>query len=324
MVFIIGVLSGVLTNHNLKKGKMEKNLQLTFKDREIFLWLWMVRVTTIQQIRRTHYWQADTEKLSHVKNVETRLSRLQKAGYLNGTLIQNEETGKKQKIYLLAKPALRPLRIHYGIEQKELYDFRKSNAFEKIYHALWISECACRVVECLRGSDWELDTLQPIGVPFYHTYAIGNPRRRPPVERFVTQWDFRGPNGKNYGIRPDLVFALKKGSFSRLFFLEADRGFEGNAVISEKLEGYHYQEKHPHPEDGQKFLWRAYGNLSDYRVLFITTTDRRVENLTSSLKEVKGFHMTAFTTFKTTRSENMLFDPLWRVPDGSTRSLLKR
>ena len=161
-------------------------------------------------------------------------------------------------------------------------------------------------------------------VPFYHTCAIGNPRKRKPIERFITQWDLKGPDGEQYGIRPDLVFALKKGSFSRLFFLEADRGFEGHSVISKKLEGYQYQVEFPHPKDPNKKIWEDYGEVNDYRVLFVTTSPRRVGNLHSSLKEVKGFKLTAFTTFDSIRSQNMFFDPIWGIYSGSKKALLKR
>ncbi len=287
-------------------------LWVTTGDEELFRWLWMLRVMTVEQIRRLRYFQHETGQLSNLNNVRMRLKRLEKAGYLNGEFVRKEGSDTRQKIYLLGKNSLYSLR-DFGIEQKQLYDFKNLNAFRQVYHALLVSEFAIRIVESIRGTDVVIPGLQPFVLPFYHTHAIGDPRKKKHVERFITQVDVRGNGGEVYRIRPDLVFALKKGDRTRLFFLEADRGFEGHKEIGVKQRGYWHFAKAG--SGGAVSVvpkgktWQSYGDVQDFRVLFVTTTEKRVQGLRGSLQNAPGFELMAWTTSSQAKEENVVYEP---------------
>ena len=301
------------------------NLLLTDGDIEVFRWVWMLQVLTLDQIRRLRYYQPETGELSHPDNVRKRMSRLTRAGYLAADDIWEEHTRRRQRIYRIGKEALAPLRYHYDIDQARIHKPKIQNTFRQVYHTLLVSECGVRIVESLRGSDFETPALAPLDVPFYHTHAVGNPRSKKHVERFVSQEDIADPGQETpYRIRPDLVFALGKNDLFRLFFLEADRGTESPSEIAEKLRGYYQYARTLDPSEPGRWLWKKYGSARDFRVLVVTTTEKRLSVLRERLINVPGFEMGAFATAEAVQQANMVHDEIWTVPNGSCRSLLRR
>ena len=111
----------------------------------------------------------------------------------------------------------------------------------------------------------------------------------------------------------------------RLFFLEADRGTEGLKKIEEKQLGYfHYREVRD-PEKPAQMLWQRYGPASDFRVLFVTTTTRRVDFLRKHLEGRPGAELMAFATLGLVKQEDVLFALVWRAGlDGTKRALVKK
>ena len=297
-----------------------KNLLLTPGDIEVFRWLWMLRVMTLGQLRRVRYYQPKTGRLSVLDNVRKRLKRLRDGGYLIGDTYLDS----KERIYYLGEQALPALRERYGIDQRRLYHPRFAVDLQ-IRHPLLVSECAVRVTESIRRSPLTLPDLAPLWVPFIHTHAIGNPAKKRHVERFVSQDDIAvAGRSRPLRIRPDLVFALAQGNVSRLYFLEADRGSESPQEIAEKLLGYAHYQNAFEPSDPEKRRWQRYGAMRDYRVLFVTTDQRRVESLTTYLEQRPGFHLLALTSILAVKEKNMVFDPIWTNKAGPDRPLAKR
>ncbi|MEE4247007.1 MAG: replication-relaxation family protein [Kangiellaceae bacterium] len=297
---------------------------LTEGDIEALWWVWMLQVLSLDQIRRLRYFQEETGKLSHPDNVRKRLSRLAKAEYLIGDELWEEYSRKRMRIYRIGAAALPPLSYHFGVEQTRVHRPKAQNVFRQVHHTLLVSECAVRIVESLRGSDFEVPRLPPVEVPFYQTHMVGNPRSKKHVERFVSQEDIWVPTAsKPHRIRPDLVFALGKEGAHRLFFLEADRGTESHAEIAAKQKGYACYAKAPDPDDPRKYLWQRYGAMRDFRVLLVTTTERRIKGLRSSLQNEPGFELMAFTTEEQLQHSNMAMEAIWTVPNGEQHPLLK-
>ena len=298
---------------------------LTETDVDLFRWLWMLRVMTLGQLRRAGYYQPDTGRVSSLDNVRKRLRRLSQKGFLESDRLLDT----RERIYLLAEPALFPLRERYDIVQRRLYKPQGLGTLRQVHHALLVSECAVQVVEALRDSSLETLNLRPLGVPFYYTHAVANPRQKRHVERFVTQEDIAVPGrAAPLRIRPDLVFALAQGSVARLYFLEVDRGSEGVAQIAEKQLGYHHYFEAPDPASPERKLWQRYGAVHDYRVLLVTTEARRVTTLVQQLRLQPGFGLMNFSTVgerqEQERGENFVHDPIWTNQYGTQRSLAKR
>ncbi len=238
-----------MENHTSSGSRRPPGLVLTDTDHELFRWLWMLRVLTLGQLRRAGYYQPEEDRVSSLHNVRKRLRRLWQKGYITGdTLLETRE-----RIYFLDEPALPALRDRYGIEQQRLYrPAGSAQSLRQIHHALMVSECAVTVAESIRKSAIQLVDLPPLGMPFYHTHAVGDVRQKKHVERFVSQenLDVAGFD-KPLRIRPDLVFALNQNSMgspvSRLYCLEADRGSESPREVAEKLRAYHHYAEYLDP-----------------------------------------------------------------------------
>lgn len=298
-----------------------RGIAVTPNDVELFRWLWMLRVLTLGQLRRLGYYQPDTGRLSSLDNVRKRLKRLWDAGYLQGDILRPGN----ERIYFLGERALEPLGEHAGIVQSRLYRPRSTETMQQLRHPLMVSECACRFTEAIRGTDLETPELPPLWVPFYHTHAVGDPSKKKHVERFVTQEDLRVPaHVAPLRVRPDLVFALTKGDASRLFFLEADRGNEGPQEIAAKQLGYSHYFRARDPEQPERYRWQRYGDMHDFRVLFVTTHPRRIELLRRHLRDQPGFELMAFAGLENLQEKSAVFDPIWTVADESRRALMKR
>ncbi|HTG33296.1 MAG TPA: replication-relaxation family protein [Thermoanaerobaculia bacterium] len=299
---------------------MGKGLVLTAGDIEVCRWLWMLRVLTIDQIRRLRYYQTETGRLSSPDNIRKRLKRLWDEGFLAGDVLQQT----KERIYFLGERGLEPLWATYGLDQRRLYRPRSPETMQQLAHPLLVSECAVRFVESIRGSDIELPELAPLWIPYYHTHAVADARLRKHVERYVTQEDISVPGHPDpFRIRPDLVFALARGSAWRLFFLEADRGSESVQEIALKQAGYAHLQEAADPNHPAQRLWQRYGPVRDFRVLFVTTTPRRVETLHRQLEGTPGFGLMAFANIRQLGIENAIFGRLWTVADRGLRSLLR-
>jgi hypothetical protein len=299
-------------------------LVLTETDVELFRWLWMVRVLTLGQLQRVGYYQPETGNLSSLHNVRKRLQRLWRKGYLSGdTVLETRE-----RIYFLAERALPALRRHHGIPQRRLYQPRGSGTWRQVHHSLMISECAVRVLESLRESDLELLDLAPLGMSFYHTHAVGDTSSKKHVERFISQADLDVPSQATpLRIRPDLVFALTKAQneqeVARLYFLEADRGFESAREIAAKLLAYHHYATALDPADTSRYQWQRYGPVRDFRVLLVTSEQQRARSLVRSLKGKPGFELTAVASFDAVKEKNLVFDPIWTNAAGRGRALAR-
>ena len=298
---------------------------LTATDVELFRWLWMVRVLTLRQLQRVGYYQPDTGKLSSLHNVRKRLQRLWNHGYLSGDRLL--ET--RERIYFLAAQALPALREHCSIPQRRLYQPRGSGTWRQVQHSLMVSECAVRVMEALRHSHLELLNLGPLHMAFYHTHAVAGTASKKHVERFVSQEDLVVPSqAAPIRIRPDLVFALAKSQhdqpLARLYFLEADRGFESAREIAAKLLAYHHYASALDPHDSTRYRWQRYGAVRDFRILLVTTERQRARSLTRSLRDKPGYELTAVASLDAVKEENPVFDPIWTNVAGRGRALAKK
>lgn len=296
----------------------KRRLVLTPKDVELFRWLWMLRVLTLGQLRRLGYYQPETGQLSVLDNVRKRLKRLWDAGYLEGTRLLDS----KERVYFLGELALPALRDRYGMEQRRLYRPKLESDLQ-LLHPLMVSECAVRMVESVRETDFELVDLLPLRIPFVHARTVGDTTKRRYVERFVAQENIPVPGSDPARIRPDLVCGIGKGGRSRLYFFEADRDTESVQEVVTKQAAYAQYWDALDPDRPQQRLWRRYGTFRDFRVLIVTTSERRMGNLVTGLAGQKGWELVAVTTLERLTGNHPLFAPIWRNQQGDERALAR-
>jgi len=122
---------------------------------------------------------------------------------------------------------------------------------------------------------------------------------------------------RTYRIAPDAHFAATEGTRLSNFFLEADRATEESRRIYSKFVSYWWYLQSEH-------YLENYENAQDVRVLFVTTTERRLENLMKWLGELEkpnspkghgGFGWFWFTSeerFDLAQPESIL-EPIWQT-----------
>lgn len=298
--------------------RKRRRVMLTDNDVELFWWLWMLRVLTLGQLRRLGYYQPDTGQLSVLDNVRKRLKRLWDAGYLEGTRLLDT----KERVYFLGEQALPSLRERYEIEQRRIYQPKLESDLQ-LLHPLMVSECAVRMVEAVRETDFELINLDPLSIPFVHARTVGDTKKRRYVDRFVAQENIPVLGDDPARIRPDLVCGIGKSGRSRLYFFEADRDTESPQELLKKQLAYARYWDALDPNDPQRRLWQRYGAFRDFRVLIVTVSQRRMENLAAALEGQEGWELMALTTLEQLEAEHPLFGSIWRNQQGVGRALAR-
>ena len=129
------------------------------------------------------------------------------------------------------------------------------------------------------------------------------------------------------GVVPDRLLTLVLPDRSRAnFALELDRGtmdikskqLRGKSSFRRKLLGYW----HLWEEDIHTARW----GFKAFRVLTVTTSEKRIENMIAAQKEIVGDHgskVFLFTTPERLAQENMLTDPVWISGKGQPTALFE-
>jgi len=103
--------------------------------------------------------------------------------------------------------------------------------------------------------------------------------------------------------------------YESLFFLEIDRSTEPLGKIAQKIYKYHLLLAQ------KKFL--AYGNFKSFKVLFITTSSKRITSIRETLSGTEGMQMLLFSTFAEITARNFFDDTIWMTPGGELKSIIK-
>ena len=88
---------------------------------------------------------------------------------------------------------------------------------------------------------------------------------------------------KAYGIR-DLKISFGEKIIQTIFSIKPQALYVHYACLE-------------NPDAPGELAWDQYGLKRDYRVLFVTTNKRRLQNLWDSLHTIPGFELWAMTTF---------------------------
>ena len=110
-------------------------------------------------------------------------------------------------------------------------------------------------------------------------------------------------SGKTLPITPDSFLYLLGKDKKAYFFLEVDRATEPNRRWRDKIKGYvEYAKSGKYQE---RFKTEA------LRVLTITTSKERMNNLIKTTQSVENAYFFLFATFDQIKDKNIIFNPVW-------------
>ena len=206
-----------------------------------------------------------------LKTNQVILKRLQKL-FHNGLLdrprdqVRYDMQGSDRMIYALGNGGADVLTEALGIDRGKIDWLKKNREVKRYYlqHVLMISEFRAALELALKGR-------RDVELVFW--------KQGDEIRDKVVATDEKGDKAR-YPIWPDGFFCLKTARGSLNFFLEADRSTMTNARFVRKVRGYWA-------------YWKAGGHTKKYgikyfRVLTITRSEARKENLRSATRQADG------------------------------------
>ena len=126
----------------------------------------------------------------------------------------------------------------------------------------------------------------------------------------------QGRRGRQYASKviPDSYFSLNDDSGRYHFQLEMDLGTETGPTFGRKVRGYLAWSR-------SGTYQQRYKTKASMRVLVVTTTERRRDNLIKATENVGGGRQFWFTTIADATPERILTDAIWITAKGNTSRL---
>jgi len=267
-----------------KIAKTPPPMRLTERDKRVIEWVYLFRFLTMDQIKLLEF-----ENVSKTA-CQRRLTLLYHNKYLSAI---NKPThagfGSSKRAYCLSKRGKDVISFMYdGTDLKTIKWNEKNNQVEIYFleHTLAVNDIRVAFTVSARSLGYELEWI-----PEWELKTLKERVRDP--ER----------SGKFLPITPDGYFILKDNNREARFSVEADRATETNRRWKDKVRGYVEYVK-----TGQYF--RRY-NAESLRVLTVTTSPKRLENLSTTTKDVEGASFFWFTTEDKILNHNVIIDPIW-------------
>ena len=124
---------------------------------------------------------------------------------------------------------------------------------------------------------------------------------------------------RRVSLYPDSLFVLnglgKYADYQALYFVEIDRGTESSKKILKKLRAYDLYLKNKG--------FKKYADVNFFKVLFVTTSQKRIDALLENLQDNSGLDLFLFSHFEETKNNNVITDSIWLKPDGEVVSIIK-
>ncbi len=276
-----------LSKKRLPRYKIAKTpppMRLTERDKKVIEWIYLFRFLTMNQIKLLEF-----ENVSKTA-CQRRLTLLYHNKYL---LAINKPThagfGSSKRAYCLSKRGKDVITFIYdGTDSKTIKWNEKNNQVEIYFleHTLALNNIRVAFTISARSLGYKLEWI-----PEWELKALKERVKDP--ER----------SGKFLPITPDGYFILKDNDREARFCVEADRSTETNRRWKDKVRGYV-----EYVRTGQYF--KRY-NAESLRVLTVTTSPKRLENLLTATKEVEGASFFWFTTKDKILNRNVIIDPIW-------------
>jgi len=265
-------------------AKIPPPMRLTKRDKKVIEWVYLFRFLTMDQI-----------KLLEFKNIsktacQRRLTLLYHNRYLSAIHKPTYSGfGSSKRAYCLSKRGKEVISYMFGGTDPKTIKWNERNNQIEIYfleHTLAVNDVRVAFTLSARNLGYSLEWI-----PEWELKALKEKARDPEKP------------GKFLPIVPDGYFILKDCNWKARFCVEADRATETNRQWKDKVRGYV-----EYVRTGQYF--RRY-NSESLRVLVITTSQKRLENLLITTKAVKGASFFWFTTIDKIIDSNIITDMIW-------------
>lgn len=226
--------------------------------------------------------------------------------------------GSRHMAYGLAKRGVATLRRFDGASSHRTLCGFSAGTVKRLFldHALSVSDVMVAV---------EL-TCRQHGVKLLTEAELVSPDKNPP-RRYLFRWHISLANGEKVGVIPDNAFALEwvdeNNQTQRAnYLLEVDRGnmpmtrqgFQQSS-IQRKLLAYEATWTHD--------LHRTRFGFNRFRVLFVTTTPERAENLAEAARQLeRGHGLFLFTDLQVLLEADYLLTHPWRTTQNAVHTTL--
>ena len=265
-----------------KTKKQKKPLVLTERDRAIILSVYENRFLRRDQIQRLFF------SKSSLPACNMRLKKLYEHRFLD-RLYKPVAVGSSQAVYALDKRGAEIVALILGRPINQINWKRDHNRVEFLFleHTLAVSEFKVNLDLALARSDVADLIFYRRGTKSLNT-RVSDPRGK---KKYLV-------------VAPDAFFGIKNHKGRSYFFLEADLGTETLKRFQEKTIAY-------------KEYWKTgkytqtYG-FKNFRVLTITESRKRLENLMEATRKVGGKNMFLFSILDS--SQKPPFVQIWQSP----------
>lgn len=254
-------------------------MRLTERDEQVILAVHEYRLLSSQQVEALFFPSSKSNSYSRRSACQRRLQLLFHHGYLDRLqlpLIMGE--GRSPFVYALGKAGATLVASHLNIDRERIGWKPKGNQLGPMFldHSLAINDVRV-VVNLLAGrTAWEV-------VSWIDESALRSPDKKEQLPSYRK-------NGRLCAIYPDGYFAIKLESLGQPahFFLEVDRATMNNYRWQEKVKAYN--------QFRSNGLSERYYGTAKFRVLAITTGQKRLANLKAATEEAGGDAYFWFTT----------------------------
>ena len=282
-------------------------LRMTGRDRDVLVAVHRMRALTSHQIEALLFpsHSADTRSLKSA--CQRRLQKLYHHGYLNRIiqpLILGE--GREAFAYVLDARGANELANHLGEDRAEIGWTPKQSRFGPLFleHLLAVNDVRVVVELLVKRQSWN-------SVEWRDEQALR-------VEPYLSGLPYQIRRDRRTYIIPDGYFQVRPGEEGPAahFFLEVDQGTMSNRRWADKIAAYRQFRDSGHS--------KQYFGTSNFRVLALASTGRRLGNLLKVTEEVdkRGYYWFAEQAEVNVWQPQRWLDPIWRVAGTEERHRL--
>ena len=280
---------------------------LTERDKQILHTVQQYRMLTRKQIERLLFAPENgQDHFTKTSKARQRLKLLFQHKYLERIALPvGTGTWAWQPVYRLARKGAELLAADSGMNVKDLVYWGKGDDKDRratqvtplfLAHALQINDVRIAVALAAQKYGYRVEAWVDDG------QLKGQERKD-----FVAVNE--GGRDRMMAVIPDAYFVLHLGDRRAHFFLELDRATMSNSRWSTRVQGYL-----AYVHSG-KYTERY--NTRSLRILTVTTTAQRLENLKETTHKAGGGELFWFTTFDEVSASSVFFEPIWRLANDA-------
>ena len=234
--------------------------------------------------------------------IRRRLRKLQNAGFLGAVALHDKKGVPTGKVYFLKEPAYEHLDG----------DFTRRSLPKEFFlaHTVDLVTVQIKIEDWFAGHDrFALAGFRTES----HMKTVDGKQVRAIHDKITVE-------GNEIRIRPDAAFVLQHRTKETkiLHFIENDRGTESRRQLEPKFDSYRDYAQHP-----ERFK-KKYGVTFDrFAVLFITTSERRIERIQKWFGGHGGFSRFLFTTMDKLKAAPGPTAPIWTREPKENIGLIK-